>query len=151
MGQRGRIERTRNLIRPSEYLRLCPPQSIVDFAPKINRCRKETFRIAPPPLHLSQVSGSYEEESCSIESYFSDKQHAHVLRGIRKMLDELIAAGQLDEGLSNVGSSYLNAQGKEQPCYELPPTGKDLTRQVRHGARLRGLLDANTSLIRKSS
>lgn len=67
----------------------------------------------PLPFHAATISSLKIAE-------LADKRHAHVLRDIRKMLDELITAGQLDEGLSNFGSSYLNAQGKEQPCYELP-------------------------------
>ena len=65
------------------------------------------------PFHAATISSLKIAE-------LADKQHAHVLRDIRKMLDELITAGQLDKGLSNYGSSYLNAQGKELPCYELP-------------------------------
>ena len=55
------------------------------------------------PFHAATIS-------CLKIAELTDKQHAHVLRDIRKMLDELITAGQLDEGLSNYGSSYLNAQ-----------------------------------------
>lgn len=44
------------------------------------------------------------------------KQHAHVMRDIRIMLDELWG----NDGQSRFGSSYLNAQNKPQPCYNLP-------------------------------
>lgn len=48
------------------------------------------------------------------------KEHAHVMRDIRNILEE---AGI---GLSKFGSSYLNAQNKEQPCYLLPRRECDL-------------------------
>lgn len=44
------------------------------------------------------------------------KQHAHVMRDARAMLVELYG----EEGLSKFGSSYRNAQNKEQPEYLLP-------------------------------
>lgn len=47
-----------------------------------------------------------------------EKQHAHVMRDIRAMLDGL------EMGQSNFGSTYTDAQGKVRECYELP---KDLT------------------------
>lgn len=51
----------------------------------------------------------------------ADKRHDHVMRDIRKMLDALIASGHIaDEGLPKFEASYLNTQGKEQPCFELP-------------------------------
>lgn len=50
----------------------------------------------------------------------TEKEHAHVMRDIRNVLDE---AGI---GLSKFGSSYRNAQNKEQPCYQLPRRECDL-------------------------
>lgn len=47
-----------------------------------------------------------------------DKQHAHVMRDIRTMLDGL------EIGQSKFGSTYADAQGKVRDCFELP---KDLT------------------------
>lgn len=47
-----------------------------------------------------------------------EKQHAHVMRDIRAMLDGL------EIGQSKFGSTYTDAQGKVRDCYELP---KDLT------------------------
>lgn len=44
------------------------------------------------------------------------KDHRHVLRDARRMLVAL----NNEEGLSNFGQSYKNAQGKEQPYYLLP-------------------------------
>lgn len=44
------------------------------------------------------------------------KKHAHVMRDARTMLVELHG----EEGLSKFGSSYRNAQNKEQPEYLLP-------------------------------
>lgn len=41
------------------------------------------------------------------------KQHAHVMRDIRTMLDGL-------GGQSNFGSTYFDVQGKERECYQLP-------------------------------
>lgn len=43
-----------------------------------------------------------------------EKEHAHVMRDIRVMLDGL------GEGQSKFGSTYLDAQGKERACYLLP-------------------------------
>jgi len=48
------------------------------------------------------------------------KEHAHVMRDIRAILEE---AGI---GLSKFGSSYLNSQNKAQPCYLLPRRECDL-------------------------
>lgn len=48
------------------------------------------------------------------------KEHAHVMRDIRNVLEE---AGI---GLSKFGSSYRNAQNKEQPCFLLPRRECDL-------------------------
>jgi len=45
------------------------------------------------------------------------KDHSHVLRDIRNMLLELTGD---TSGLSRFGSSYMNSQNKEQPCFELP-------------------------------
>lgn len=47
-----------------------------------------------------------------------EKQHAHVMRDIRTMLDAL------ELGQSNFGSTYLDAQGKVRECFNLP---RDLT------------------------
>jgi phage antirepressor YoqD-like protein len=47
-----------------------------------------------------------------------EKQHAHVMRDIRTMLDAL------EIGQSSFGSTYRDAQGKERDCYNLP---RDLT------------------------
>lgn len=47
-----------------------------------------------------------------------EKQHAHVCRDIRTMLDDL------GIGQSSFGSTYFDAQGKERSCFVLP---KDLT------------------------
>jgi Rha family phage regulatory protein len=44
------------------------------------------------------------------------KEHSHVMRDIRKMLYDLFG----EEGLSMFGSSYINSQNKEQPCFNLP-------------------------------
>lgn len=45
------------------------------------------------------------------------KQHAHVMRDIRNLLEQGV-------GQSNFGeSSYINSQNKEQPCYELTKKG----------------------------
>ncbi|MGE7204921.1 phage antirepressor KilAC domain-containing protein [Sphingomonas sp. NPDC019816] len=44
------------------------------------------------------------------------KKHAHVMRDVRVTLGELLG----EEGLSNFGSSYLNAQNKAQPEFQLP-------------------------------
>ncbi|WP_375678327.1 MULTISPECIES: Rha family transcriptional regulator [unclassified Bartonella] len=44
------------------------------------------------------------------------KQHAHIMRDIRKMLGELYPEG----GQSKFGSTYLDKQGKPQNCYNLP-------------------------------
>lgn len=64
----------------------------------------------------------------------TNKQHAHVMRDIRVMLTELHGEG----GLSNFGSSYLNAQNKPQPCFLLPKreslilvSGYDLTMRAK--------------------
>jgi phage antirepressor YoqD-like protein len=48
------------------------------------------------------------------------KDHGHVMRDIRAVLDE---AGI---GHSKFGSSYINAQNKEQPCFNLPRRECDL-------------------------
>lgn len=45
------------------------------------------------------------------------KDHGHVMRDIRNMLLELNSD---TSGLSRFGSSYINSQNKEQPCFELP-------------------------------
>lgn len=42
------------------------------------------------------------------------KRHLHILRDIRKMLSEL------DQGETTFGSTYLDAQGKEHPAFNLP-------------------------------
>ena len=42
------------------------------------------------------------------------KRHLHVLRDIRRMLDEL------GEGETKFGSTYLDAQGKAHPSFNLP-------------------------------
>lgn len=45
------------------------------------------------------------------------KQHAHIMRDIRNLLEQGV-------GQSNFGeSSYINSQNKEQPCYELTKKG----------------------------
>ncbi|GBQ74954.1 hypothetical protein GLUCOINTEAF2_0201251 [Komagataeibacter intermedius AF2] len=54
------------------------------------------------------------------------KQHAHVMRDIRAMLE------QVGEGRSKFGSTYLDAQGKERECYNLP---QDLTYNLVLGYR----------------
>ena len=46
------------------------------------------------------------------------KNHNHVMRDIKRMLEDL------EIGLSKFGSSNRNGQNKEQPCFRLP---KDLT------------------------
>lgn len=45
-----------------------------------------------------------------------DKRHDNVMRDIRKMLIDLCG----EEGLLSFESSYINAQNKEQPCFNLP-------------------------------
>ncbi len=71
---------------------------------------------------MTQLSTDWVVENLTMSSVeiadLTEKNHAHVMRDIRKMLDEL------EIGQSKFGSSYLNAQNKEQPCFELP---KDLT------------------------
>nr|WP_275415032.1 Rha family transcriptional regulator [Novacetimonas pomaceti] len=54
------------------------------------------------------------------------KQHAHVMRDIRAMLE------QVGEGQSKFGSTYLDAQGKARECYNLP---KNLTINLIAGYR----------------
>ncbi|WP_220464724.1 phage regulatory protein/antirepressor Ant [Komagataeibacter europaeus] len=56
----------------------------------------------------------------------TDKQHAHVMRDIRAMLE------QVGESRSKFGSTYLDAQGKERECYNLP---QDLTYNLILGYR----------------
>ena len=51
-------------------------------------------------------------DSRDIAAYFG-KRHRDVLRDIRNMLKAL------GEGERNFAHSYINAQGKEQPCYQL--------------------------------
>lgn len=48
------------------------------------------------------------------------KNHTHVMRDIRETLE------QAEIGLTKFGSSYLNSQNKEQPCYHLPRRECDL-------------------------
>lgn len=45
-----------------------------------------------------------------------EKRHDHVMRDIRVMLVELHG----ERGLPRFGASYLNAQNKPQPCFNLP-------------------------------
>ncbi|WP_019220335.1 Rha family transcriptional regulator, partial [Bartonella florencae] len=45
-----------------------------------------------------------------------DKRHDHVMRDIKKMLEELYSEG----GLPKFGGTYLDKQGKPQNCYNLP-------------------------------
>lgn len=54
------------------------------------------------------------------------KHHAHVMRDIRAMLE------QVGEGQSKFGSTYFDAQGKERDCYNLP---KNLTLTLIAGYR----------------
>ena len=50
------------------------------------------------------------------------KEHKHLMRDIRAELEVLANAGI--EGGSNFGlSSYVNSQGKEQPCYNITKAG----------------------------
>lgn len=50
------------------------------------------------------------------------KEHKHLMRDIRKELEDLASAGI--EGQSNFGpSSYVDSQGKEQPCYSINKAG----------------------------
>ncbi len=46
------------------------------------------------------------------------KEHAHVMRDIRAMLASLQDADSVSQ--SKFGGTYLDAQGKERPCYRLP-------------------------------
>jgi Rha family phage regulatory protein len=56
--------------------------------------------------------------SLMVAEYFG-KQHAHVLRDIKSLLES-----KPDLGLSNFGlSSYTNSQNKEQPMYEMDKDG----------------------------
>ncbi|WP_332060813.1 phage regulatory protein/antirepressor Ant [Bartonella sp. CB74] len=55
------------------------------------------------------------------------KQHKHVMRDIKQMLEELnvpkFGAVDFSEpkfGLANFSSSYIDEQGKTRPCYNLP-------------------------------
>ncbi|MHB0822915.1 phage regulatory protein/antirepressor Ant [Novacetimonas hansenii] len=59
-------------------------------------------------------------------SELTGKQHAHVMRDIRAMLE------QVGEGQSKFGSTYLDAQGKARECYNLP---KNLTLNLITGYR----------------
>jgi Rha family phage regulatory protein len=45
-----------------------------------------------------------------------EKRHDHVMRDIRDMLAQLHGEG----GLPKFGASYINAQNKPQPCFNLP-------------------------------
>ena len=45
-----------------------------------------------------------------------EKRHDHVIRDIREMLIQLHG----EEGLPKFGASYINAQNKVQPCFNLP-------------------------------
>jgi len=54
------------------------------------------------------------------------KAHAHVMRDIRAMLE------QVGEGQSKFGSAYEDAQGKTRECYNLP---RDLTYTLITGYR----------------
>lgn len=56
----------------------------------------------------------------------TNKAHAHVMRDIRAMLD------QIGEGQSKFGSTYQDAQGKARECYNLP---RDLTYTLIAGYR----------------
>jgi len=51
-------------------------------------------------------------------SELTGKRHDHVIRDTRKMLTELYG----EDGAPKFGSAYLDAQGKERPCYRLPKT-----------------------------
>lgn len=44
------------------------------------------------------------------------KRHDHVMRDIREMLVQLHG----EDGLPRFGASYINAQNKQQPCFNLP-------------------------------
>jgi phage regulator Rha-like protein len=50
----------------------------------------------------------------------TDKEHAHVMRDIRKTLEEA------EIGEAKFGASYLSTQNKELPCYNLPRRECDL-------------------------
>ena len=47
-------------------------------------------------------------------SKLTGKEHNHVLRDIRTMLEEL------ELGASKFGDTYLSAQNKQMPCFNLP-------------------------------
>ncbi|WP_144223636.1 Rha family transcriptional regulator [Mesorhizobium amorphae] len=77
------------------------------------------MNATPQMLTVEQVGGTQPLTMSSREiAELCEKQHAHVMRDIRAMLDGL------DMGQSNFGSTYTDAQGKVRDCYNLP---KNLT------------------------
>lgn len=67
-------------------------------------------------LHQTSAGGNTLTMSSLEIAELTGKEHSHVMRDIRSMLVELYGEG----GLSKFGSSYINSQNKEQPCFDLP-------------------------------
>lgn len=64
---------------------------------------------------LTVIAASLRMSSVEIAD-LTGKEHFHVMRDIRVMLTELHG----ESGPSSFGSSYLNSQNKEHPCFMLP-------------------------------
>ena len=68
-------------------------------------------------VELTQLINIFRKE----EGNETEKQHNHLMRDIRTEIETLEKAGI---GQSNFGqSSYINSQGKEQPCFRMNKSG----------------------------
>lgn len=68
-----------------------------------------------------EISGDAPLTMSSVEiAEITGKKHLHVLRDARRMLDELQSRGVSIFGSTNFESTYVDNQGKVQPCIRLP-------------------------------
>jgi phage antirepressor YoqD-like protein len=78
----------------------------------------DNFNTTHLQTFLPSTSGPAPTMSSADIADLTGKRHDHVVRDIRKMLDGL--KSQPVGGLPNFGGTYIDAQGKAQPCFNLP-------------------------------
>ena len=80
----------------------------------------EAVRVLPVTRIVSPGAGELTMSSLEIHE-LTGKNHADVMRDIRKMLEELGTEGQ-----SKFAGSYVSEQNKVLPCYQLPRRETDI-------------------------